>query len=172
MQIEIPSAERESQVELLENNGSKYSFTVDGRRYDLDIVMVEDGAYSIIFEGKSYNVETIRGENPKNYTVNTIYTSYDVDIVDATTKYLRSRLGDDAEAAGNSIVVPMPGKIVKVLVEVGQEVKQGETLVIVSAMKMESEYKANKDGIVEDVLVKEEDTVDSGQVMVVLSNPE
>jgi len=172
MQIEIPSVERESQVELLENNGSKYSFTVDGRRYDLDIVMVEDGAYSIIYEGKSYNVETIRGEDPKKYTVNTIYTSYDVDIVDATTKYLRSRLGDDAADTGNNIVVPMPGKIVKVLVKVGQEVKQGETLIIVSAMKMESEYKAHKDGIIEDVLVKEEDTVDGGQVMVVLSNPE
>ena len=170
MQIEIPSVERESQVELLEKNGSKYTFTVDGRSYDLDILMVENGAYSIIYEGKSYNVETIRGDNPKNYTVNTIYTSYDVDLVDATTKYLRSRLGDDAAASGNNIVVPMPGKIVKVFVKAGQEVKQGETLIIVSAMKMESEYKAHKDGIVEDVLVKEEDTVDGGQVMVVLSS--
>lgn len=172
MQIEIPSAERESQVELLENHGSKYTFTVDGRKYDLDIVMVENGAYSIIYEGKSYNVETIPSVNPKNYTVNTIFTSYDVDIVDATTKYLRSRLGDDTAVSGNNIVVPMPGKIVKVLVKVGQEVEQGETLVIVSAMKMESEYKAHKDGTVEEVLVKEEDTVDGGQVMVVLSSKE
>ncbi len=169
MQIEIPSVDRESQVELLEQNGNKYTFSVDGRSYDLDIVMVEDGAYSIIHEGKSYNIETIQGDNPKNYTVNTIFTSYEVELVDATTKYLRSRLGDEAAAAGNSIIVPMPGKIVKVLVEVGQEVNQGDTLVIVSAMKMESEYKAHKDGTVADILVKDEDTVDSGQVMVVLA---
>lgn len=168
MQIEIPSENRSSQVELVEHKGSHYTFTVDGTSYDLDIVMVEDGAYSIIYDGQSFNVETIHGENPKNYVINTIYTSYDVEIVDAATKYLRSRLGDETGAGDSKIVVPMPGKIVTVMAIPGQAVVKGETLVIVSAMKMESEYKAGKDGIVQEVLVKEGDTVDSGQIMVVL----
>ena len=168
MQIEIPNENRESQVELLEQNGSRYSFSIDGRKLDMDILMVENGAYSILFEGKSYNVETILGDNPKKYIVNTLFTSYEVELVDAASRYLRARQGDDGGSADSQIIVPMPGKIVKVLVEPGQEVKQGETLVIVSAMKMESEYKAGKDSIVQEVLVKDDDTVNSGQVMIIL----
>ena len=117
MQIEIPSENRESQVELIEQNGSQFKFTVDGRAYDLDIVMVENGAYSILLDGKSFNIETIPGENAKKYTVNTIYTSYEIELVDAAVKYLRARQGDEGEEAVSKIVVPMPGKIVSVLVK-------------------------------------------------------
>lgn len=168
MQIEIPSEERISQVEMLEKNGNHYTFTVDGRAIDLDVVMVEDGAYSILYKGKSYNVETIPGLDPKKYVVNTIYTRYEVELVDAATLYQRARTGDDGGAGDSKIIVPMPGKIVKVLAVPGQQVTKGETLVIVSAMKMESEYKAGKDGLVQEVLVAEGDTVDSGQTMIVI----
>lgn len=168
MQIEIPSENRESQVELLEQEGSRYKFTIDDREYDLDVLMVENGVYSVLYNGKSYNIETILGADSKKYVVNTMYTRYEVELVDAATKYKRSRLGADAGSGDSRIVVPMPGKIVSVLAVPGQEVKQGETLVIVSAMKMESEYKAGKDGTVQEVLVKEGDTVDSNQIMIVL----
>ena len=72
--------------------------------------------------------------------------------------------------AQNQITVPMPGKIVNVLVKPGDKVSNGDTLVIVSAMKMESEYKAEKDGVVKEVNVSDGDTVDGGQVMVVLGD--
>ena len=168
MQIEIPSIERVSQVELIDQNENKYTFSVDGRLYEIDMMMVEDGAYSILFNGKSYNVETIPGDDPKKYVVNTIFNSYELELVDAATKYQRSRTGDDGGGEDRKITVPMPGKIVKVLAKPGQEVSKGETLVIVSAMKMESEYKAGKDGVVKEVLVSDGDTVDSGQTMIIL----
>ncbi len=169
MQIEIPKENVESQVELLEQNGDQYSFSVDGRTYDLNILMVENGAYSIIHKGKSYNIETIPGDDPKKYVVNTILSSYEVELVDAASRYSRSRKGDSDAAEDSQIVAPRPGKIVKVMTEAGQEVKKGDTLVIVSAMKMESEYKAGKDGIIEEVLVKEDDTVDGGQIMIIIA---
>lgn len=168
MQIEISKENIESQVELIEQDGNRYSFSVDGRKYDLDILMVENGAYSIIHKGKSYNIETIPGDDPKKYVVNTIFRTYEVELVDAASRYLRSRQGDDDASGDNQIIAPMPGKIVSVMVEPGQAVKQGDTLVIVSAMKMESEYKAGKDGIVQEVLVKNDDTVDGGQVMIII----
>ncbi len=168
MQVDITQENREAQVELLEQEGNHFLFTVDGRKYDLDVLMVEKGVYSVLFNGKSFNIETIVGDDPKKYIVNTIYTQYEIQIVDAALKYLRSRQGDDAAGGDSQITVPMPGKIVKVLAKPGQEVSQGETLVIVSAMKMESEYKAGKDGTVKDVFVQDGDTVDGGQVMVTL----
>ncbi|MBU2466496.1 MAG: biotin/lipoyl-binding protein, partial [Bacteroidetes bacterium] len=66
------------------------------------------------------------------------------------------------------IASPMPGKVVKVLVKEGDHVKAGETVVVVSAMKMESEYKVKQDRVIKKVLVKEGDTVSGDQPMVII----
>ena len=71
-------------------------------------------------------------------------------------------------AGDNIIKSPMPGKVVKVLVNEGDKVDAGQTVIILSAMKMESEFKAGKDGIVTEIAVKEGDTVDSNQLLVVI----
>ena len=168
MQLEIPEINREAEVTLIEQNGNSISIEVDGRNYELDVLKVNDGVYSILYKGKSFNVETIAESDPKKHIVNTIFSQYAVEVVDAATRYQRARQGGESADGDSRIVVPMPGKIVKVMAKAGQEVSTGDTLVIVSAMKMESEYKAGKDGVVKEVLVKDGDTVDGGQVMVVL----
>ena len=170
MLIEINKEDRSSEIQILEKNGSKYKVSVDNRVYELDMVKVKAGVWSVLSEGKSKRIESIRSDNPKKYFVNTIDNSFEVEIVDSESKYLRSRSSGSQTDAQNQITVPMPGKIVKVLVKPGDPVKEGDTLVIVSAMKMESEYKAGKDGVVSEVLVSDDDTVDGGQVMVVLED--
>jgi biotin carboxyl carrier protein len=62
----------------------------------------------------------------------------------------------------------MPGKIVKILVKIGDKVKAGDTVVIVSAMKMESEYKVKNDRTIKDILVKEGDTIDGNQPLIII----
>ena len=66
----------------------------------------------------------------------------------------------------------MPGKVVKLLVAEGDAVEVGQTVIIVSAMKMESEFKATKAGVVSEIPVAEGDTVDSNQVLVVIEDVE
>jgi biotin carboxyl carrier protein len=61
-----------------------------------------------------------------------------------------------------------PGKVVKILFKEGDFVKAGETVVVVSAMKMESEYKVKQDRKIKRILVKEGDTVKGDQPMVVI----
>ena len=68
----------------------------------------------------------------------------------------------EAEADGGRLTAPMPGKVVAVLVEKGQEVKKGEPLVIMEAMKMEHTIAAPGDGMVEDVLYAVGDQVADG----------
>jgi len=170
MQIEINKDNRTAEVEILEKSGSIYKISVDGRIYDLDLLMVENGVWSVLNRGKSYVVETIPGDQPKKYFVNTLTNSFEIELVDSESRYIRSRNEGASADAENQISVPMPGKIVSVLVEEGDIVKNGDTLVIVSAMKMESEYKAGKDGVVKEVHVNEGDTVDGGQVMIVLED--
>jgi acetyl-CoA/propionyl-CoA carboxylase, biotin carboxylase, biotin carboxyl carrier protein len=64
--------------------------------------------------------------------------------------------------------VPMQGTIVKVLVEVGQEVEAGQAVVVLEAMKMENQITAERAGTVKDVKVAAGDTVGSGDVVVVI----
>jgi biotin carboxyl carrier protein len=170
MQIEINKENRTSEVLVLEQKGSFYRVSVDDRIYEIDLLMVEEGVWSILHNGNSQIIESVHGDNPKKYFVNTYDNSFEVEIVDSEARYLRSRNKAGAGDAQNQITVPMPGKIVKVLVKEGDPVKSGDTLVIVSAMKMESEYKAEKDGIVIEVHVKEGDTVDGGQIMILLGD--
>ena len=63
------------------------------------------------------------------------------------------------------LVTHMPGKVVKIEVEKGQEVKKGQTLIVLEAMKMENEIKSGMDGIVKSVHVQEGQVLDEGILM-------
>jgi len=67
--------------------------------------------------------------------------------------------------ASGELLTQMPGKVVKINVEVGQEVKKGDCVLILEAMKMENEIKTSVDGVVKTIHVKEGDALDSGVLM-------
>lgn len=167
MALEINIDGNSSSVELLSKDGNKHQVEIDGKMYEVDLVMVEKGVYSMIYKNKSYNVELIQGREPKTYTINTLYNSYDVDIMDAEAKYLKGRKQDELDD-DNAISSPMPGKVVKILVKIGDKVKAGDTVIIISAMKMESEYKVKSDRVIKDILIKEGDTIDGHQQLIII----
>lgn len=165
--MEIHIGKRVADVSLVNKEGNKVQLTIDGVPYEVDIMMAENGACSILHNGISYNAELIRGEGGKNYTVNTHFLSYNVDIVDSQTKYLRMRKGGE-ERQDNKIVSPMPGKVMKVLVQKGDSLEAGDIVVVIEAMKMQSNYKVSSACTVREVLVKEGDSVASNQVLLTL----
>ena len=167
MPLEIKINDRIATVELQKQDGHIYEIVLDGRLYMLDALMVERGVYSVLHDNVSYNVELIEKNDHRHFNVNTYYHSYDVEIIDAEAKYKQNRGSDELDDI-RKIASPMPGKVVKIPVKVGDSVKAGDTVIVVSAMKMESEYKVQKDRIVKDILVKEGDTVDGNQVLVVV----
>ncbi|CAB4632698.1 MAG: acetyl-CoA carboxylase biotin carboxylase subunit [Actinobacteria bacterium] len=88
----------------------------------------------------------------------------------AKKKAARSASGSGGGAGGGSgqIAVPMQGTIVKVLVEVGQAVEAGQSVVVLEAMKMENQIEADKSGTIKAINVKPGDTVGAGDVVVVI----
>lgn len=81
----------------------------------------------------------------------------------------RQKKAGAAQGTGpQRITAPMPGKIVRVLVKAGDEVKARQGLVVVEAMKMENELRAARDGRVRDVLVLEGQSVDAGAILLVV----
>jgi acetyl-CoA/propionyl-CoA carboxylase biotin carboxyl carrier protein len=88
----------------------------------------------------------------------------------AAKKPARAAGGSGGAAAGGSgnVEVPMQGTIVKVLVEVGQDVEAGQAVVVLEAMKMENQINAEKSGKVKEIKVAAGDTVGAGDVVVVI----
>ncbi|MFO8128401.1 MAG: biotin/lipoyl-containing protein [Bacteroidales bacterium] len=164
--MEIKINDRIAHVEMISREEDRVILSIDGRKYEADIVMVENGVYSLILDNKSHNIELIELEN-KKYLVNTYSKSYNIDIIDAETKYLMSRRKDDA-LEETVISSPMPGKVVKIMVNEGDEVKAGDTVIVVSAMKMESEYKVKTDRTIKSIKVREGQTVNSHQPLIVI----
>jgi glutaconyl-CoA/methylmalonyl-CoA decarboxylase subunit gamma len=74
-----------------------------------------------------------------------------------------------APAAGNAIVAPMPGKIISVKVQKGQQIKTGDVVIILEAMKMEQEIRSSLEGTVADIPVGVGDTVKKEQALIVVS---
>jgi biotin carboxyl carrier protein len=93
--------------------------------------------------------------------------AYEVSLFDP--KRLRGARGAGAETSGRAqVAASMPGKVVRVLVEVGAQVEAGDGLVIVEAMKMQNELKSPKGGQVVEVRAEAGATVNAGDVLVVV----
>ena len=165
--MEIHIGDRVADVTLVSKEGNKVQLTIDGVPYDVDIVMAENGSCSILHEGKSYNAELIRKEGGKSYTVNAHYQSYNIDIIDSQAKYLRMRKGGD-EKQQDKIVSPMPGKVVKIPVKAGDRLQAGDIVVVIEAMKMQSNYKVTSDCRIKEILVREGDNITGDQTLITL----
>ena len=84
-------------------------------------------------------------------------------------KRLRKGSGFAEDSAGPmSVSTPMPGKVVKLLVQLGMAVQEGQGVVVVEAMKMQNELKAPKSGVVEKILVEENQPVNAGESLLIV----
>ena len=166
--MEIQVGNKLQEVTLLSKEGNKVSISIDGKVYDVDVAMLQNGTCSLIYGGNSYNAELIKGEGGKHYTVNLNYSAYQIDILDSQAKYMRMRKHQGDAIQADTVTAPMPCKIVKVYVKKGDKVKTGDMLFTMEAMKMQSNYKVATDCTIKDVLIAEGDTVRAEQVLIKL----
>jgi biotin carboxyl carrier protein len=122
-----------------------------------DIVEVEPGVYSVIDGTTSWEVRVAGSE----IAIGEHHFLFEVD---DPRQWKRSRHAADTQGRA-SIAAAMPGKIVRVLVAVGDEVAAGQGIMVVEAMKMQNELKAPRDGRVTAIEVKENDSVNAGAVL-------
>jgi acetyl/propionyl-CoA carboxylase alpha subunit len=137
---------------------------IDGQTVDpdsgADIVETEAGVYSAIAGGAVFEIRM----DDDSVTVGGRRLEFSVEDPRAW-KHRGAGAGMHGKA---SIVAPMPGKVVRILVAAGDEVKQGQGLVVVEAMKMQNEMKAPRDGRVTALEVRENDSVTAGSLLAVV----
>ena len=166
MKFEV-SVGMQKRVVDLERVVGAWRITLDGTRVDADVAEVEPGVFSVLLRGASHEVRvTPRGDGM--LTAQSGNDEFAVEVADP--RAWRGRRHGGVEAEGRQqITAPMPGKVVRVLVRVGDEVEAGQGLVVVEAMKMQNEVRSPKSGIVERLMAKEGQPVNAGEVLAVVA---
>lgn len=146
--------------------GERVFAEVGGRQYELSAQQVGEGEYLLLHEGRVYGCRVGEGADGA-FEVEAGGRTYAATLSDP--KRLRGARASDGQDAGRAqLAAQMPGRVVRVMVEAGQEVEAGQPVVVVEAMKMQNEMKAPKAGTVADVRVETGATVNAGDILVVI----
>ena len=138
----------------------EFKYTIDGKEYNVAIASIdENNVADITVNGESYKVQLEKEAEPEKKKV-------------VLGQPVAAESEDAAPAAhvntSNAIKAPLPGTITQICVEVGQEVKAGDTLVVLEAMKMANNIEAEADGKVTAICVKQGQAVLEEDALVVV----
>jgi biotin carboxyl carrier protein len=166
MKYTVNIGEHSCQLSIRET-GEGLQIDLDGKKLHVDMAPVAPEVYSLLVDGRSYEVQVRSQEDgyqvffgPRHYTVR---------IEDERARMVRELSADALNHdRPREIRASMPGLVVRVEVGEGDPVKPGDGLVVVEAMKMENEVRSQQKGVVKQVFVKQGMTVDQGQTLLIL----
>jgi biotin carboxyl carrier protein len=146
-----------------ERKGEVCIVLLDGRPVDTDAVQVAPNTISVMLGGQSFEIHVSRAADG-TMKLQCGPHEFSAEIIDP--RAWRGRKHGAVEVEGRQeILAPMPGKVIRVLVAVGDAVETGQGLLVVEAMKMQNEIRSPKSGKVERLLVQEGQNVNSGEVL-------
>ena len=156
-------------VELAQEH-SQWRGTVDGRSVSVDAVLVRPGVLSLILDGISYEVkrENTAGQERPAETQLWVGDRVYLALVRDRRSLQSHRASGSAAEGTKTIIAPMPGKVVRILVQEGDQVQAGQGVAVVEAMKMQNELKSPKQGAVQKVVAAEGDSVNAGDALLVI----
>ena len=143
---------------------------LNGKEFIWDMIKIKDHHFHIIKNNRSFNAEVLSADyNNKSFSIRINGNNY---IVEAKDKYdeLLKQLGMEnlSSAKVNEIKAPMPGLVLRILIQEKQELKKGDSVLVLEAMKMENVLKSPGDGIVRQIKVKPGDKVEKNEVLVLM----
>jgi biotin carboxyl carrier protein len=144
---------------------------VDGSVIEIDSVNLNNGHTHLIYQNRSYNVELVSEDKAEKTSIIKVNGNlYRVSIQDQYDLLLK-QLGLDNIMASKvqEIKAPMPGLVLNVLVEEGQEVNKGDNLLVLEAMKMENIIKSPTSGTVKKILISKGVKVEKNEILMQFS---
>lgn len=141
--------------------------TLDGRTHAVDALPLEGGALGLLLDGQSFAAEfEERGDRLRVLLRGSVFS---LELLDERRSRMRAETGKLRSEGPQRILAPMPGKVVRVLVAVGDAVEEGQGLLVIEAMKMENELKAARAGTVKEIFVAEGMTVEGSTPLCVVA---
>ena len=141
---------------------------IDGTELHWDLQEISNHYFHIIRDHQSVTAEVVKVDyDAKQCTIKVEGRLYEVSVKDRMDQLLEKMgIADAANAAITDLKAPMPGLILDIMVKEGQEIKKGDQLMILEAMKMENVLKAPGDGVVRSIEVSKGGSVEKNQVLV------
>ena len=163
MTYEVDIDGKNYRLELTRSEGL-WHCRLDGREVVVDAVLARRDVLSVLIGGKAYEIKRERSPTDMQLWVGSM--RYAVRVRDPRS--LRSRQAADDGKGPRKLVAPMPGKVVRVLVQEDAEVEAGQGIIVVEAMKMQNEVKSPKKGVVRKLSASEGANVNSGDVLAIV----
>jgi biotin carboxyl carrier protein len=164
MKREVRINEKRLQIEI-DRRDSGWSFHIDGKPVPADVIELSPGIYSILLGGHSFEARVQPHGTRLEIEVGTRRIA--AEVIDPR-RLVRGR-HELALEGRQEVSAPMPGKVVRVMVEQGQPVEAGQGLLVLEAMKMQNEVRSPKTGLLERLLVKEGQAVNAGDALAVVA---
>jgi len=150
----------------VEERGDRFLVGVGEERFEVDARVPRPGSSSLLIGGISYLVD-LKEENGQTL-VEIGGETFRLRVEEEVRARFRGQIAPASRRGGQVVKAPMPGKVVSVLVGVGDQVKAGAGLIVIEAMKMENELRATAAGDVREIRVAPGEAVTAGQVLVVI----
>ena len=160
MDLVVRQGKREENVQVRRVDGG-YEVTLGERTYHVDSLPARAGLHSLRIEGNHHEV-AIRNQGEGTYWVSTAQGAGPVEVVDPLTYLANQALGAKGGKRRKRVDAYMPGRVVAVLVQEGEAVTAGQGIIVLEAMKMENEIRAEHDGAVSKIHVQPGQAVDKG----------
>ena len=157
------SAGEQTRVVELDRNSERWRIMLDGQSVEANVVEVAPNVISVLLGGHAFEFHITQSSDG---LLKLQTGSQEVSAEVADPRAWRGRRHGPLEAQGRQqVVAPMPGKVIRVLVNVGDKVEAGQGLLVVEAMKMQNEIRSPKRGIVERILAAEGQPVNAGEIL-------
>jgi len=149
------------------NGSTKFSLSEQDLQ-KADILQTGAANYHVLKDGKPFTVSVVHSNfQERTYVVKVGNESYEVEIKNALDMQI-SNMGFSLGTSKNvsNIVAPMPGLVLEIPIEVGQQVNEDDPLLILEAMKMENVLSSPREGVIKNISVAKGDTVEKKQLLI------
>lgn len=160
MDLVVRQGDREERVRVRRDDGD-YQVMIGEQVYRVDATTARAGLYSLRIDGAQHEVAAHQ-QGEGIYRVSTVHGSTLVEVSDPLTHLAAQTRGGKGGRRRQTVKAYMPGRVVTLLVQEGQEVATGQGVLVLEAMKMENEIRAEHDGTVTLIHVQPGQAVESG----------
>lgn len=181
-EYEIFIDDKPKKVELTKTGQNSFSIRVDGKARSVEFVTTApdfEKPFTVKVDNKNYHVELPRIDRGKEFSVKVEEAAFKAEVKAPARKASLSafepamvtptkRAAANRQAVEGGITAPMTGKIVSVKVKKGDDVKAGQVLCVIEAMKMENEIIAPKAGAVKEIYVSDGSSVSEGEPLLTI----
>jgi biotin carboxyl carrier protein len=149
-------------------SGSDFKAELNGKKMEGSFLKINPYQFHLIYDNRSFNVDVMKfNKEEKTVVVKINSVKYTLQLKDKYDDLLKS-LGMDSLLSKkiSDVKAPMPGMVLSVLVKEGVEVKKGDALIVLEAMKMENILKSPSDGIIKKIIANKGKAVEKNEVLI------